>query len=361
MNTILICRLLPRKTILAFVQCFIISLMLTASVFAQFSSEPSSNTAWRRPTTEEVKTQISTWLTEIKADAAAKAKAEELWKNLPDDIGEEEVLNRLAATFATADENAKKLDDVCSKPRSQLVLPPQPWLTDSHTPAFESRNMRLYYACWLVQQSLLDEALDQLAGLQATDVVAPSVLLFYQSVVYHKLLDRDRGMNTLDQLLQGPESGPRRYRTVAKLMREDLKDLEEDSLDHIARRMDDIHRRLDLGRAGPKVRKVEDGVIESLDKLIKQIEDQQQQQQQQQQQAANKLQSSKPAEASQLAGGKGPGDVDKKNIGAQNGWGDLPPKEREEALQQIGRDLPANYRDVIEQYFKRLASEGNEE
>ena len=36
------------------------------------------------------------------------------------------------------------------------------------------------------------------------------------------------------------------------------------------------------------------------------------------------------------------------------------PKEREEALQQIGRDLPANYRDVIEQYFKRLASEENE-
>ena len=132
------------------------------------------------------------------------------------------------------------------------------------------------------------------------------MLLFYQSVVYHKLLERDSGLKTLDQLLQGPESSPRRYRTVAKMMREDLKDLEDDSLDHIARRMDDIRRRLDLGRAGPKVRKVEDGVIESLDKLIKKIEDEQQQQQQQQQ-AGNKLQSSKPAQDSKLDGRKRPG------------------------------------------------------
>jgi hypothetical protein len=142
-------------------------------------------------------------------------------------------------------------------------------------------------------------------------------------------------------------------------MQEDLKGLKDDSLDHIARRMDDIRRRLDLGRAGPQVRKVEDGVIESLDKLIKKLEDEQQQQQQQQQ-AGNKLQPNKPAQDSVPAGGKGPGDVVKRNIGSQNNWGDLPPKEREEALQQIDRDMPANYRDVLEQYFKRLASEGSE-
>ena len=45
--------------------------------------------------------------------------------------------------------------------------------------------------------------------------------------------------------------------------------------DDIARRMDDIHRRLDLGRAGPKVKKAEDGVIAALDKMIKKIEEEQ--------------------------------------------------------------------------------------
>jgi hypothetical protein len=307
----------------------------------------------------EIKKQAAAWLEEKDGDAALKAKARELWQSLPADAGEEEMLDRLADTFALADENAKKLAALCAGPRSQLILPRQAWLADEHTPPFEACNMRLYYACWLVRQSLFDEAREQLAGLQASDVAAPSVLLFYQSVAYHKLLDRDSGLKTLDRLLQGPESSPRRYRTVAKMMQEDLKGLEDDSLDHIARRMDDIRRRLDLGRAGPQVRKVEDGVIESLDKLIKKLEDEQQQQQQQQQ-AGNKLQPNKPAQDSVPAGGKGPGDVVKRNIGSQNNWGDLPPKEREEALQQIDRDMPANYRDVLEQYFKRLASEGSE-
>ena len=63
------------------------------------------------------------------------------------------------------------------------------------------------------------------------------------------------------------------------------------------------------------------------------------------------MEDSRPAEL------KGPGKVDRKNIGSKSGWGSLPPKEREEALQQIGRDFPSHYRDVIEEYFRRLASE----
>lgn len=338
------------------------SLATAADAIVQLPNAPADHSTWQVPSIDEIKSQLETWLKDRRVDAATADNVRELWTNLPADRGEESILDRLAQSFALADENARKLVDLCAGPRRQLILPPQPWLSDPQTPPLVAHNLRLFYACWLAQQSLLDEAREQVSGLRPADVVAPSALLFYQSVVYHKLLERDRGLKTLDELLQGPEASPRRYRTVAKLMQADLKDLDEDSLEHIARRMDDIRRRLDLGRAGPKVRKEEDGVIESLDKLIKEIEDQQQQQlQQQQQQAANRLQSSKPATESRLAGGKGPGDVEKKNIGSQNGWGDLPPKEREEALQQIGRDLPANYRDVIEQYFKRLAGEESDE
>ena len=32
----------------------------------------------------------------------------------------------------------------------------------------------------------------------------------------------------------------------------------------------------------------------------------------------------------------------------------------EEALQQIGKDFPAHYRDVIEQYFRKLATDSND-
>jgi hypothetical protein len=59
-------------------------------------------------------------------------------------------------------------------------------------------------------------------------------------------------------------------------------------------------------------------------------------------------------------GGKGQGDVAKKPVGNESGWGDLPPRQRQEALQQIGKDFPAHYRDVIEQYFRKLASESGE-
>ena len=97
-------------------------------------------------------------------------------------------------------------------------------------------------------------------------------------------------------------------------MREDLKGLEDDSLDHIARRMDDIRRRLDLGRAGEKVRDEEDGVIASLDKLIEEME-KQQQQQQQNSAGGGAMPPSQPMPDSRIAGAKGPGNVDQEEPG----------------------------------------------
>ena len=142
-------------------------------------------------------------------------------------------------------------------------------------------------------------------------------------------------------------------------MREDLKSLEDDSLDHIARRMDDIRRRLDLGRAGEKVRKEEDGVIASLDKLIEEMEKQQQQQQQQQQKNAGGGRSPFASRCRTVASPepRAPARSIARTLGNTAGWGDLPAKEREEALQQIGKDFPSHYRDIIEQYFKKLATE----
>jgi hypothetical protein len=45
-----------------------------------------------------------------------------------------------------------------------------------------------------------------------------------------------------------------------------------------------------------------------------------------------------------------------RDLGSGEGWGNLPPHEREAALQQIGREYPPHYREAIEQYFKRLAT-----
>ena len=330
-----------------------------AGVFAQVSDASDKMSDRKTPASEDVKVKAMQWLSERKVNVEVLSKADKIWATSSDQSLEENLLVHLAGTFALADANAEKLNALCAQPRASLVLSDQTWLGDPQMPRFEACNMRLFYAKWLVQESLFDEAKEQLSGLEPSDVVAPATLLFYQSVVYHKLLEKESGLKTIEKLLGATESSPRRYIAVARLMQDDLKGLEEDSLDHIARRMDDIHRLLDFGRAGPKVRKVEDGVIESLDKLIKKIEDQQQQQQQSSS-SNNTLRPSNPAKDSVPMGGKGPGDITKRDIGSESDWGNLPPKDREEALQQIGRDFPSHYRDVIEQYFKRMASEGNE-
>ena len=49
-------------------------------------------------------------------------------------------------------------------------------------------------------------------------------------------------------------------------------------------------------------------------------------------------------------------DVDR-DIGRGTGWGNLPDKDREKAMQEIGREFPSHYREVIEEYFRRLAAE----
>jgi hypothetical protein len=123
--------------------------------------------------------------------------------------------------------------------------------------------------------------------------------------------------------------------------------------------MGDIRRRLNLARAGKKVRKQEDDVIAKLDKMIEELEKQRQQQQQQQSGGGNNP--SQPMPDSMPGGGTGDGNVDPKRLASGRGWGNLPPKERQEALQQIGKDFPSHYREVIEEYFRKLARDAANE
>jgi hypothetical protein len=326
---------------------------------------------WHPPQVSEVKAQLVAWLQQNVPEAALRAKGMAIVGGISDKATGSELLDRLAETFAAVDPKVAQLVEICSHPRSRMVLPTFAWMIDPKTapptrhPALyehipgagcPAANMRLYYGRWLIRGQWFEEALEQLGGLKTAEVVAPAELLFYQGVTYHRMLNKAEGLKVINQLLDGAEASPRRYIAVAYLMQADLNSLEEETLDHIARRMEDVQRRLDLGRAGPKVRKVENGVIESLDKMIKKIEDEQNKQNQNQ---SNSLQSSRPAEESRLSAGKAPGDVAKKDIGHKSGWGDMPPKEREEALQQMGRDFPPHYRDAIEEYFRKLATEEN--
>jgi hypothetical protein len=334
-------------------------LLATAgSAAGQADDALAKTAAWKAPAPQQLRTEVIDWLKKQDVKPDVLTQAEELWAAIPEQPTESELLEHTAVTLGLGDPRTADLLRLCTNPKDRVTLPEFGWLRDEATPPLLGANLRLLYARWLVHQSHYDEALEQLTNLQAEDVVAPATLLFYQSVVHHTLLDKDAGLKAIAQLIAGENQSPRRYVVMARLMEQDLKDLEDESLDHIARRMGDIRRRLDLGRAGEKVQKVERGVIESLDKLIKKLEEQQQQQQGGG--SSDNIQSSRPAPDSQLIGGKGPGDVERRRIGSESGWGDLPPKEREAALQQISREFPSHYREVVEQYFRRLAAEGSD-
>jgi hypothetical protein len=59
---------------------------------------------------------------------------------------------------------------------------------------------------------------------------------------------------------------------------------------------------------------------------------------------------------SQVAPFGGAGTVDQKRLTnyAQQ-WGKLPEKERAKAMAELTRDMPPRYREVIENYFKKVA------
>ena len=59
---------------------------------------------------------------------------------------------------------------------------------------------------------------------------------------------------------------------------------------------------------------------------------------------------------SNIAGGSGPGNVDPKKIkDLVDVWGKLPERERVKAMTELTRDLPPAYRQMLEDYFRKLA------
>jgi hypothetical protein len=318
---------------------------------SDFSTAPT----WQRPTTEAVAGQLESYLQASRLLPEQQQAVRDQWS--AGELAESpELLDRLANCLAQADNRAAQLVTFCSHPGLPVKLPEFAWLADSQTPALVRFNMRLFYARWLTENSYYDEAISWTDGITVNDVVAPEALLFYRAIANHRLVHPDQADVMLNQLLQRSDDLPARYQKLAALMQKDLAGLDDDSLDHISRRMEDIRRRLALGRTGKTVQGVENGVIESLDKLIKKAEDQAQQQAQAASTSGSQ-QSTTPMQDSHLAELKAPGKVELKEIGHSSGWGNMNDKDREQALQEIGREFPSHYREVIEEYFKQLATE----
>ena len=338
-----------------------VAIAATALGGSQACAEIAFEATWEPPAYQVVREQVLSWLADADLDEDARQSVRKLWpREAPEALDGSQMLELAAASFAASSPDASELVASCNAAYQGPVVADPQWLADSTaTPLLVRRNLQLYYARWLAQYGLYDEVLHQIGDLRPADVIDPASLLFYQMVAYHQLVRPDEARSALVQLLEHEEKLPRRFLQVAQLVERDLSGLEDESLDHIARRMHDIRRRLAYGRAGSQVQEIEQGVLDSLDKKIKDLEHQQQQQQQASASSggSGSPQPSQGMQDSKIAELKAPMKVDRRDIGNKSGWGDLPPKEREQALQQIGREFPAHYRELVEQYFRELANE----
>lgn len=319
------------------------------------AAELARPASWTQPSDPVLADQLADWLATLPGITPAdQAAAVDRWDSgTPPDR-----LDRLLQAVAESAAEYRPLQQEGDHLSPATVAA----FTDRFDPSAGTDFGRQVVALWtarqLVRLGRYDEATPLLVKLSVATSPDPATLLFCRAACQYWLLQTEAAEESLARLLEREETIPVRYRQLALLLEADLASLEQDSLDHISRRMRDITRRLDLGHAGPRLRAVQDGVIDSLDKLIKKLEDKQQQQQQAASGAGGGGTGGdgRPMEDSQLAGGKGRGEVTSRDLGDGDDWGTLPPREREEALQQIGRDYPAHYREAIEQYFKRLAA-----
>ncbi|MDO4570976.1 MAG: hypothetical protein Q4D38_11365 [Planctomycetia bacterium] len=217
------------------------------------------------------------------------------------------------------------------------------------------QEIRRAEAVDLVRKGEYEAAEEIFAQISEKSALDPVACAFYRAAALHQLLRRDECLATINDALERvDESSPRRFVALLRLMKRDLEALKEGSLDYIARKMKNSERLLDHGCADEDVQKTQQEIIAALDELIKQME---QEQQTAQASASPQMRPSSSPKEGGLRKMNGPGDVENKPVAEGGEWGNLPPKEREEALQQIGHDFPPHYRDAIEQYFKTMAEQ----
>ena len=323
------------------------------------SKETPTFGALRPVSTDTARTQAMAWLKSVgKTDAASQKAFDAIWVQ-----NQRTVLDRVADTLSLGDPAAAM---ILSMARDAATPAPQETpaiLKDAKQSAYYRSNLGLAYAVALSHRRVFEEALEALKLVKPENVVDPASYLFHRAVAEHSMTLKDDATHTIIRLLDDAADVPERYKTVAVLMAFDMQAWREKDLSDIARKMDNIERRLELARGGPKTQKIQKDVVARLDEIIKQIENQQKGDGNGgscpsggQPGSPGGIPSS-PQRDSMGGKNSGPGNVDPKKLdGLAKQWGKLPEKERAQAMQELTRDMPAKYREIIESYFRKLAA-----
>jgi hypothetical protein len=317
---------------------------------------------------EDAQAKSAAWLKSVgKTDAASQQRFQAIWKQ-----EDRTVLDMVSDTLALGDPAAAALLADARNPNTPAPTKVPDLLKDAKNSVFFRANLGLAYARALSNRRVHEESLDVLKISRPEQVVDPMAYLFHRSVAEHALLNKSEATQTIIRLLDDGVGSPERYKTVSALMLLDMQTWKDKDLGSIARKMENIERRLDLARGGPQTQKIQKEVIMRLDELIKELENK----------AKKKPGSgggdpngggcpdggapgsgppngnnpSSPATESGIANQGGTGRVDPvKMRKLVEEWGKMPPREQARALQELTQGMSARHREAIENYFRNLA------
>lgn len=250
------------------------------SVAAARDPELAREPSWRPPDLPDLRRRLDDWLAgeRVAEDLdGIRAEVSAIWDRHAAAGPAGDLLDAVIAIVTLVDPRAEGIRRLPNE-NPAAIEAATTWLGSPATAEVERDAVRLWLGRELVRRDRFEEALRLLESLPVESAVDPAAVLFYRGCCQHWLLEKEAAVESFDTLLEREDTIPLRYARMARLLRADIAAVEPRSLDHIARRMRDVRRRLDLGRAGERTRQVQRSVVESLDALIDELEQQRQQQ-----------------------------------------------------------------------------------
>lgn len=190
----------------------------------------------------------------------------------------------------------------------------------------------------------------------------------YRASAFHQLGDKNKTVQALKDYKNQFGQETERDKAIVFLIDNDMLQWTDKELDAPVRKMRAVASRLRNDFGGPITQAKQKEIVEDLDRIIKETEDSAKNADKIKGDGFGDEDGDKPEGQSQNGqknskGGtdSGKGNVDEKKLtklGQE--WGKLPPKERAKALQELTREMPSKYRELVENYFRRLARDEND-
>jgi hypothetical protein len=229
---------------------------------------PASFGTLKAPSLDAAREQALAWLKGTgKTDAATLTEFDELWKQT-----DRSLLDLVTTTLTLGDAEAAKLLSEARDPSTPAPTTVPSIIKDEKRPVFFRSNLGLAYAKALSNRRVFEELVDVLKAVKPEQVVDPAAYFFHRAVAEHALLLKPEANRSIVGLLEDVSDAPDRYKMVGVLMFYDMQAWRDKDLGAIARKMENIERRLDLARGGPQTQKIQKEVVARLDEIIKELE-----------------------------------------------------------------------------------------